>query len=148
MDTSSNIVLEKLKAFCVYRERCHQEVRSKLLAEKIYGEELEEIMSILIQENFLNEERFAMAYAVGKFRQNKWGKTKIKMEFLRLNVSTYCINKGMEAIDEEEYEETIENLWNKKYETLRDSKEFVKKQKTLNYLLSKGFEYELIKNLM
>ena len=148
MTVSLDITIEKLKNYCVYRERNHQEVRHKLLQEKVYGDELEQVMALLIEEDFLNEERYAKAYATGKFRQNHWGKIKIKIEMKRFKISEYCMRKGLAEIDDEAYFETMERLWNKKYDSLRDPKEYTKKQKTLKFLMGKGFEYELIKEFM
>ena len=104
-------------------------------------------MAVLIEENFLNEERFAKAFVTGKFRQNKWGKQKIKMQLKAKRVSSYCIRKGLEEIDEEDYINVLERLWNKKYLTLRDADEYVKKQKVIKFLLGKGYDYEDIKQV-
>jgi regulatory protein len=148
METSFDLAVEKMRKYCLYTDRCHKDVRTKLIKEKIYGDELEQIMSILIEENFLNEERYAKAFATGKFRQNKWGKNKIKMELKSRNVSSYCIRKGLEEIDDEEYLMVLEKLWHKKFATLKGGEEFVKKQKVVNFLVNKGYDYEDIKQLM
>ncbi len=147
METSFDLAVEKMRKFCLYADRCHQDVRTKLIKDKIYGEELEQIMAVLIEENFLNEERFAKAFVTGKFRQNKWGKQKIKMQLKAKRVSSYCIRKGLEEIDEEDYINVLERLWNKKYLTLRDADEYVKKQKVIKFLLGKGYDYEDIKQV-
>ena len=131
--------LEKIKHFCAYQERCHSEVRSRLLEMKVYGAELEDFMVILIEENFLNEERFARAFARGKFSLKQWGRIKIKHELKARNISSTLIQMAMKEIDEADYERTLQQLTEKKWETLRAEKNFfVKMNKLKNYLLQKG----------
>ncbi len=148
MVTAFDLMVEKMRKYCLYRDRCHFDVRSKLIKEKIYGDELEEIISILIEEDFLNEERFAKSFSVGKFRQNKWGRIKIELELKRRKVSSYCIKKGLEEIDEEEYLSVLESLWDKKFKSIDNADLYIKKQKVIRYLINKGFEISLINNLI
>lgn len=136
-------MLKKLQKYCAYRDRCHQEVRYKIIEYKVYGDELEEIISELVKENFLNEERYAQSYARGKFRMKKWGRNKIKIELKKRNVSPYCIKKGMKEIDEEEYVSTINNLVEKKWDTL-SGHEAIKRKKTFEYCYRKGYEANYI----
>lgn len=137
--------LEKIKHFCAYQERCHSEVRSKLLEMKVYGAELEEFIAILIEENFLNEERFARAFARGKFSLKHWGKIKIKHELKARNISSTLIQIALKEIDEVDYENTLRHLAEKKWDSLRAEKNFfVKMNKLKNYLLQKGFEGEWV----
>ncbi len=95
--------LQKLQRYCAYQDRCHSEVRSKLLDLGIYGDELEEIIAELITDNFLNEERFARSYARGKFNIKKWGRHRIKQELKRRQITDYCLRKAMEEIEETDY---------------------------------------------
>lgn len=135
-----------IRHYCAYQERCHSEVRSKLLSLECYGEELEEAISTLIEEDFLNEERFAAAYARGKFRMNKWGRSRIMQQLKLKKVSDYCIRKGMAQIDEVEYMDTLQQLMEKKISSLSAEKnEWVRKQKVQHYLQQKGYEPELIR---
>lgn len=136
-------MLKKLQKYCAYQDRCHQEVRTKILEYKVYGDELEEIISDLISENYLNEERFAQSYARGKFRMKKWGRNKILLELKRRKVSAYCIKKGMKEIDEEEYEKTIIELTKKKWDTL-SGHEAIKRKKVFEYCYRKGYEANYI----
>lgn len=137
--------IEKIKHFCAYQERSHLEVRLKLIELKIFGEDLENVLSVLIEENFLNEERFACAIARGKFRIKKWGRNKIKQALFQHQVSTYCVKKAMKEIDEQEYVETLNKLAEKKWEELKSTRnKFTKMAKLKNYLLQKGYEYEYI----
>lgn len=136
--------LAKLQRYCAYQDRCHQEVRSKLLELGVYGEVLEEIISELIQDNFLNEERFARSYARGKFRMRKWGKQKITQELKLRKLSDYCIAKAMEEIDEEEYQNTIQQLIDKKWKETKLENLFLKRAKLAKYLIQKGYESNLV----
>ncbi|MBO9731794.1 MAG: RecX family transcriptional regulator [Chitinophaga sp.] len=138
----------KLRQFCAYQERSHQETRYKCLELGLRGEEVEQAITELIAENFLNEERFAKAYAGGKFRIKQWGRKRIKMELKQKQVSDYCIRKGLEEIDEEDYEAVLLKLTEKKYESLKGETEIKRKYKTMQYLLQRGFESELISDAL
>jgi len=140
-------ILEAIKHYCAYQERCHSEVRNKLISLKCYGEDLEELIGVLIQENYLNEERFATAYAGGKFRINGWGKLKISQHLKAKQVSAYCIKKGLEHIDDTAYKNKLLQLLIKKEEQSMEIKEeWKRKKKVVQYLLQRGFEIELIQD--
>jgi regulatory protein len=135
-------VLDKLQKYCIYQDRCHTEVRTKLLQLQVYGDELEEMMSKLIEDGFLNEERYAIAYASGKFRINHWGKRKIMLGLKSKHISDYCIQKALQKIDQKEYNETIANLSQKKAASLSELDDFHKNQRVFQYLWGKGYTYE------
>lgn len=133
----------KLRHYCAYQERCHTEVREKARQLGLRGDELENAIAHLVEENFLNEERFAVAYAGGKFRMQQWGKKKITMALKQKQISAYCIKKALAAIPPEDYWNTLLTLATKKYDFLR-SEQYLKRQyKTLQFLLQRGFEQEL-----
>lgn len=134
--------LEKLRRFCVYQDRCHQEVRTKLLSLKVYGDELEEIMSELISENFLNEERFARSYCRGKYKIKKWGRNKIRQELKKRRISEYCIKKGMTEIEEDIYLENLNHLIEKKSREYRGKPNI--KDKLGKFLITKGYESYMV----
>lgn len=141
--------LQKIKHYCAYQERCHQEVKEKLYSLGMHRKEGDEFISQLIEENYLNEERFAIQYAGGKFRMNHWGKVKIKYALKQKQVSEYCIKKALLQIDNDAYIKTIEKLAAEKQNTLKGEKnDFVKLRKVLDYLLQKGFEADLIKDAL
>ena len=141
--------LQKIKHFCSYQERSHLEVKEKLYSFGLYKEETESLLSQLIEENYLNEERFAIAFAGGKFRIKHWGRVKIKYELKQRQVSTYCIRAGLASIDMDEYDKTMQKLFEEKKSMLRSEKNIhTKKQKIRAYLQQKGFESELISNLL
>ena len=138
------IALQKLQRYCAFQERCHQEVRQKLYELSVYGDLQEEIVAELISDNFLNEERFARTYARGKFRSRSWGRIRIQQELKQRKVSDYCIRKGMEEIEEEEYLKALQKIIAKKQAELAGGEEFTARQKTAQYAMRKGFESELI----
>lgn len=109
----------------------------------MYGDELEEIISDLIKDNYLNEERFAQSFARGKFRMKKWGRNKIKQELKRRLVSPYCIKKGMKEIDEDEYLDTILYLVEKKLSTV-SGHEAIRRKKVFEHCYRKGYEANYI----
>jgi regulatory protein len=137
--------LQKIKHFCSYQERSHREVKEKLYGYGLYKDQAETLLSQLIEENYLNEERFAIAFAGGKFRIRQWGRVKIKYELKQRGISDYCIRKGLASIPEDEYEKTVEKLFEEKKGLLKSEKNiFIKKQKIQSYLQQKGFETALI----
>jgi regulatory protein len=141
--------LQKLKHYCGYQERCHSEVISKLYDLGVYKNEQDEIISTLIQENYLNEERFAIQFAGGKFRMKQWGKTKIKYELKGKQISEYCIKKALATIPTADYLQTAQKLFDAKSNTLKSEKNiFIKKRKLQDYLMQKGYEISVIKELM
>ncbi|MBS1631008.1 MAG: RecX family transcriptional regulator [Bacteroidetes bacterium] len=140
--------LQKLKHYCAYQERCHSEVREKLFQLGVKRNQHDEIIVTLIEENYLNEERFAIAFARGKFRMNQWGRVKIKAELKNKKISDYCINKAMKEISENEYLQLLKKLADKKYASLKNEQYLVRNRKTIDYLLQKGFEWELVRGMI
>lgn len=140
--------LQKLKHYCAYQERCHSEVKEKLYELGVRRAEHDEIIATLIEENYLNEERFAIAFARGKFRMKQWGRVKIKYELKQKQVSEYCIKKAMKQITEEDYIQTLQKLADDKYESLKGEQYLIRKKKTMDYLLHKGFETDLVRKVM
>ncbi len=140
--------LQKLKHYCAYQERCHAEVTDKLYTLGVWKKEHGEIISSLIEENYLNEERFAIAYAGGKWRVKQWGRVKIKYELKQKQVSEYCIKKAMKEIPEAEYHVVLEKLAKEKYAALKNEQYLIRKKKVLDYLIGKGFEPSLIMTVL
>lgn len=138
------VALEKMKNWCAYQERSQFEVRNKLVEYGIFNEEAENIISQLIQENFLNEERFALAFARGKFRIKRWGRIKIKLELKQHKVSEYCISKALKQIDDNEYFATLEKIIEKKTKEVKESNKIKKQYKIIKYAMSRGYEQDII----
>ena len=136
--------LQKLKQYCAYQERCHREVKEKLYALGVWKRDHDEIIATLIEENYLNEERFAIAYAGGKFRIKRWGRVKIKYELKQKRVSEYCIKKALKQIDESNYIDKLTKLAIEKYQSLKGEQYLIRKKKTIDYLVGRGFELDLI----
>jgi regulatory protein len=140
--------LQKLKHYCGYQERCHNEVKEKLYDLGVWKKDHDEIISTLIEQNYLNEERFAIAFAGGKFRQKQWGRVKIKYELKKKQVSDYCIKKAMKLIVEDEYLLLLKKLADEKYASLKGEQYLIRKKKTMDYLISKGYEFDLVRNIL
>jgi len=131
--------------YCKYQERCHSEARNKLYELGFTSVSVEEQISLLIQADLLNEERFARAYARGKWRMKQWGKQKIVHQLRLKKISDYCIRKGLTEIDGVEYDAVLEELAIKKASELNSERNiFTKKGKIYRYLSQKGFENDLI----
>jgi regulatory protein len=128
--------LEKAMSWCAYQERCQQEVRDKLYEWGLWPEAVENIIVNLIGQDFLNEERFAKSYAGGKFRIKKWG------------LSDYCIRKGMAEIDEKEYIMCLRKVLKDYASKLQEKHALKRKYKISRYALSRGYEQDLIRDIM
>ena len=136
--------LLKLANYCAYQERSHYEVTNKLAELGVFYNDANQVISELITQNYLNEERFAKAYAGGKFRIKKWGRNKIKQELKQKKVSDYCIQQGLKEIDADAYLLVLESEATEKYEKVKEKNSLVKANKTAQYLISRGFETDLV----
>ena len=131
--------------YCRYQERCHSEVRNKLYELGCNTREVELHIAELIEIGMLNEERFAKAYARGKFRMLQWGREKIKQQLKLKKISDYCIKKGMTEIDGEEYDKVLNKLIDKKIAGLKSEKNVpTKKAKVFRFMMQKGYERDLV----
>ena len=140
--------ITSIKRFCAYQERAQQEVRDKLYEYGMSKDEVEEILSNLISENFLNEERFAVQFAGGHFRIKGWGKVKINHALKQKRVSAYNIKKALQGIDLDAYEKTLETLAIKKWNSLKGERGLSKMAKTQAFLYQRGFEPQLIQPIL
>lgn len=136
--------LLKTMQYCAYQDRCHKEVEQKLNKLGMYEEAKAHIFAKLIEDDFLNEERFAKSYARGKFRVKKWGKLRIVRELKFRQISQYNINTALKEINEEDYLKTISELVNYKFKLLGKDKSNASKQKIYQYLAYRGYENQLI----
>lgn len=136
--------LRKAASFCAYQERTQQEVRKRLDAWDIYGDDAEEIIAELITQGYLSEERFATAFAGGKFRIKGWGKRKITQELAQRGITGYNLNKALADIKPDDYRAKLTDLLDKKRRQVRDDNPLVIKQKLARYAFSKGYEPALV----
>ncbi len=137
-----------IRRYCAYQERAQQEVRDKLYEYGMTKDEVEEILSDLISENFLNEERFALQFAGGHFRIKGWGKVKINHALKQKRVSAYNIKKALQSIDLDAYEKTLESLATKKWNSLKGERGLSRMAKTQAFLYQRGFEPQLIQPVL
>lgn len=136
--------LQKAAHYCAYQERCHDEVKNRLADWGVFGLTADEIMLKLIEQNYLNEERFAKAYAGGKFRIKGWGRLRIIKELKVRHISEYCIKQGLKEINEIEYFNLLKDNCLKKYKTQKDKSIPVKRSKTAAYMIGRGYEPDLV----
>lgn len=138
-------VLVKAANFCAYQERTQAEVRERLQKWGVEGDEADEIIVYLIEDNYLNEGRFAKIFAGSKFRVKSWGRQKILYELKARKLSEHSIREGLAEIDYEDYIEKLKTLIEKKKRELRTEKQpMILKQKLARYAMSKGFEGDLV----
>ena len=137
-------VQSKLERYCVYQERCHQEVWDKLYALGVPKALAAEVVTHLIAHDFLNETRFAQVFARSKFRQKGWGKNRINLELKKRKVSDYNCRKALQEIDDQAYEETFKQLFAKRKAAVKHYAPLVQKRKIMDYLRYRGWEIERI----
>ena len=137
-------VRKKIYHYCAYQERSHQEVKNKLYDLELSSSEIEEMISHLITEGYLNEERFAKAFVGGKFRIKNWGRIKIVNALEAKGLTKNCIRSGLREIDEADYRRTIELLILKKLDQTDEANIYVKREKLATHVIQKGFEPELV----
>jgi len=138
----------KLANYCVYQDRCHQEVEQKMRDFLLIPEAKDEIFLFLINENYLNEERFTRSYIRGKFSIKHWGRNKIKMNLKQKGITEKLISSCMDEINEDEYQNVIHKIYHDYYSKQTGSNDFQKRSKSIRYLLSRGFEYEKILEIL
>lgn len=138
----------KAAKYCVYQERTQQDVRNKLYSLGLLPDDVENTIVELVEDNFINEERYAIAYSRGKFNQSKWGKHKIQFGLKQKGLSDYCIKKGISSIQDDEYEQMVLDIIEKKQDQLNEENLIVSNNKIASYLFAKGFEKDLIWNFL
>ena len=136
--------LQKARHYCAYQERCHSEVKEKLYGFGLRKNDVEEALSRLIEDNYLNEERFAVQFAGGRFRLKHWGKVRIRYELKQKQVGEYCIKKALAAISEDDYDRTLTKLAAAQWESLQKEEPFIRRQKAQAWLIRKGYETDRI----
>jgi regulatory protein len=146
--TDEKTALAKAEHYCAYQERSQQEVRDKLYEWGLHSAQVENLIVQLIQTNFLNEARFANAYVKGKFNQKGWGKLKIKQGLKFKKVSDVLIKKALNTIDDDDYLNTLKQMLEKKLRLLGEKDPFKKRYKLHQYALSRGFEHDLISDIL
>lgn len=140
--------LQKIKHYCTYQERSHKEVKDKLYSYGLYKSDVEVILTQLIEAGQLNEERFARAFAGGKFRMKKWGRNKIVYELKQKQVSPYCIKIALKEVNEEDYKACLQKLVADKWQLLKGETKLSKQAKVYAYLAQKGYESKLIQQAL
>jgi regulatory protein len=136
----------RMERYCVYQERCHQEIHAKLAQMRMIPEVIDQIIVHLIEHDFLNESRFAQSFALGKFRQKQWGRLRIRRELKAKGIGDFLIQKALGNISETEYLTMFETLAAKKHEQWQDLSKDSLNRKMYQYLVYRGWENELIFN--
>lgn len=135
---------KKLEQYCAYQERCHKEVQQKLKDMQMIPEAIDVVITHLLEHNFLNEERFAKTFVMGKFKIKKWGKRRLTLALKQKDISKYNINLALNTIGDDEYIDTFNALAEKKLESIKESNSLKKKKKLADYLLYRGWESHLV----
>lgn len=141
---SKQEAVRKLEKYCTYQDRCHQEVHEKLYNLGFSKDDRDEIIAYLIENKFLNEERFARSFVRGHFYLKNWGKLKIINALKSKGINSTLIRIAMEEIDDQDYLKTFRKLAEKKFKEIKDTDSFSRKAKIGRYLSGKGYEFQLI----
>src|SRR5882672_10064540 len=134
VESSTREALNKIFRYCAYQERSHQEVKNKLYEYGLRTADVDEVLSYLITEGFLNEERYAKAFTGGKFRIMKWGRLKIQRELESSGVSPRNIARGLTEIPPAEYSETLLGLVRRKAGQIVDENIYRRKNRIARFL--------------
>lgn len=135
---------KKLEGYCAYQERCHREVVNKLREMRMIPEAIDQIVVHLIDNNYLNEERFAQSFARGKFNIKKWGRRRITLELKQRSISRFNIKTAMKEIDDSAYLETFDILADKRLAQITETNRLKRRKKLADYLLYRGWESDLV----
>ncbi len=139
---------EKARRYCAYQERTHQQLRDKLYSWGLHKADVEKLIVQMIEEGYLNEERFAMAFASGKFRINHWGKKKIEIALRQKKISEYCIRKALNSIDDKDVSQSAFKVAERYFSKLKEKDQRKRKYKTIAHLISKGYDAETAKEAL
>ena len=134
----------KLEHYCSYQERCHEEVIQKLKSLNMIPQAIDVIINSLIENNFLNEERFACSFARGRHRIKHWGKNRIIQELKARGISRYNIERAIKEIDPDEYLAAFHSLAEKQWDAVMEKNIQKKKKKVADFLFRKGYETNLV----
>ena len=148
MSTEIETVLSRARRYCAYQERCEKEVEMKLKGWKVKPSVAEQVIIILKEENYIDDERFARVFASGRFRIKHWGRTKITNELRGKGITDDRIQSALEEIDEEEYENGLKELLLKKNREIKEEDPFLRKKKLVSFAMGKGFEYSIVNEVV
>ena len=140
-----NNTINKLEKYCSFSERCKSDIIKKLYDWKVNNHQ-KEIINHLIENNYINEKRYALLYSMGKFNSRKWGKIKISNHLKKKGIKEKDINESINEIPETKYLDALSNLIIKKSQEIKDSDIYNKKSKIARYLFQKGYESNLVWN--
>ena len=137
--------LQKLRFYCRYQQRCQSEIKQKLFELGINNKDHDELIAELVKENCLNDERFAVAFVSGRFKLKQWGRKKIQQGLKEKRVGDEIAQKALDQINKKEYRAILNKLAKERYAALKHEQHLVRKKKTMDYLMQKGYELDLVK---
>jgi len=140
--------LQKLRFYCRYQQRCQSEVKEKLFELSINKKEHDQLIAELIKENCLNDDRFAAAFVSGRFKMKQWGRKKIEKGLREKRISDEITRKALEQINKKEYITVLNKLAKERYASLKQEQYLIRKKKTMDYLIQKGYETDLVRDVM
>jgi len=142
MSPEHTFLLDKARKYCAYQERCLADVKAKLVEWKASEQTIEKIIRTLEKEDFINEERYAISFTLGKLRSNKWGKNKIFYAMNRKQIPEIYIQMGLNEIEDKEYIKILKKILSAK--KIDEKDEFKRNNKLVKYAVQKGFQASLV----
>ncbi len=141
--------LIKAQLLCSKKEYCQSEIRQKLLQWKVNSDYFDFILESLKNDKFIDENRYVEFFVRDKFKLNKWGKIKIQYALKLKQINQELIQTNLDKINEEDYKNACKSLIMNKLKVLenKEETEIKLKEKTLKFMQSRGFEYDLAKNI-
>lgn len=138
------VAIERLKNYCALQDKCQWDVIQKMREWGLMQISQDTILELLIQEKYVDEERYSKSFCRGKFKQNKWGRIKIRNALKKKHISNICISKGIKEINEAEYKYELDKQYLKKKASTKEKNYFIKNKKIATYLINKGYESNLV----
>jgi regulatory protein len=141
-------LLAKMRRYCAYRERCSAEILDKMYSYEASTDEKQEILDQLKSEDYLNDERYAQAVVTGKFRQNRWGRRKIRARLIEKGIKNSIIDRAIDEIDEDNYTNTLRTMLQKQIEFHQYRNNMEHRQRLVRFAQAKGYEYEVVNSVI
>ena len=145
---TKELVLQKLRFYCRYQQRCESEIKDKLFELGINKKDHDALVNELVKENCVSDDRFAQAFVRGRFKLKQWGRRKIQKGLKEKRVSDEIALKALDQINKKEYLAVLNKLAKERHASLKNEQYLVRKKKTMDYLMQKGYEVDLIKEVV
>ncbi|MGQ9619551.1 MAG: regulatory protein RecX [Bacteroidales bacterium] len=143
-----NDALKELMKLCANREYCRQDIDCRLEKKGMEISDRVKILNLLVRDRFIDEERYSAAFVRDKFRYNRWGKVKIAAVLRTKGINENTIQQALGLIDKDEYKETLKRLVETHKKSVRAKNAYEMKGKLFRFAVSRGFESNLVYDVL